>query len=442
MISATSKKKHLPVRVDPATSLKLKKAVEAIFVRSLRGKITFVMHKAYNVLLARAAEKGNNLDTYSVRLSDLGRDIELESKNMEFLKESLRRLNTVQVEWNVVRQGKDEWGVSTMLAGAKIVSGLLEYSFSPQIKGQLLDPKVYARIDLRLQTKFRSRHALALYEQCYRYKDNPSRLPWTTWRGLICDEEVAQYRDFKYFNRDVLKRALSEIEAVAEDIAVEPIIFREGGRVTDMQFRVTPKRQPLLALDEPNIFSTHLIDKMVALGVGQEDARRYLTDFEEHAIEAALDLVKKRINSKTLARVESPAAYFKRTLENDYAKATPKGLSETGKNSQHSELQRTREMIVSEYRISLAKEAAKLFAELSETKKTELLNEFEIEVLSENKVLVSQYKKHGITSPMVSSVLFGWIATKTWGEPRLEDALNFAMQSGLLQRGPAVSGKP
>ena len=139
--------------------LELKKAVEAIFIRPMQGsKITLVMRKAYNVLLQRAQEQGQEVVTYRVPLSEIIRDIHYDSHDYELLKQYLRRLNATQVEWDLLTEGgKKRWGVSTMLSEAEIVDRHLEFSFAPKIKKRLLDPAIYHRIDLRLQTRFRSK---------------------------------------------------------------------------------------------------------------------------------------------------------------------------------------------------------------------------------------------------------------------------------------------
>src|ERR1700737_141046 len=58
----------------------------------LKGIVTLAMHNTFNVLLARAVEQGREQELYSLRVSQLGSDLETDSKNTEFLKETVRRL--------------------------------------------------------------------------------------------------------------------------------------------------------------------------------------------------------------------------------------------------------------------------------------------------------------------------------------------------------------
>ena len=156
----------------------LAKPVEAIYIRPTKGIVTLAMHKTFNVLLARAVEQGRERELYSLRVSQLGSDLETDSKNTEFLKETVRRLQGLQVEWDYITdEGRRKWGVSSMIASAEMEEGgMIEYTFAKHLKDKLLNPEVYARLNLKIQNRFRSRHALALYEQCARYRDNPSSL--------------------------------------------------------------------------------------------------------------------------------------------------------------------------------------------------------------------------------------------------------------------------
>ena len=47
--------------------------------------------------------------------------------------------------------------------------GVCEYAYSPALAEKLHDPKVFALINLNIQRRFTSGHALALYENCYRF---------------------------------------------------------------------------------------------------------------------------------------------------------------------------------------------------------------------------------------------------------------------------------
>lgn len=342
------KKRDLPaviVQDVPARPQVLKKAVEAVYVKPLRGSITHTMHKAWNVLLARAAEQrkeggGGGGGVYSMPLRHLSKHLAFASRNMEHLKETLRRLIATQVEWDTLSpegehaESERKWGVSTMLAGVEIsASGVLEYSYAPQIEGRLLDPEVYVRLDLLIQNRFSSRAAQVLYEICMRYRTNPAQRTmvrhWTEWRDLLCGEPgkvVSAYPEWKYFNRDVLKPAIQEVNQVAEELQVQLILTKNGTRVDTLQFQLFPRQQRALPLDDGrDIFAPNeaLAARMARLGLGREDATEICVYHEEADIVAALSVTELRMRNAKLEPLRSPAAYFKMALEKHFAPPAP-----------------------------------------------------------------------------------------------------------------------
>ena len=60
-------------------------------------------------------------------------------------------------------------GRTTLLAQAKIKRGICTYAYSPEIRRRLHNPRMYARLSLRMQNKFESKHAQALWELCADY---------------------------------------------------------------------------------------------------------------------------------------------------------------------------------------------------------------------------------------------------------------------------------
>lgn len=423
----------------PTFPLELKKAVEAIFIRPMQGsKITLVMRKAYNVLLQRAQEQGHDIVTYRVPLSEIIRDINYDSNDYELLKQYLRRLNATQVEWDLLtEEGKKRWGVSTMLSEAEIVDRHLEYSFAPKIKKRLLDPAIYHRIDLRLQTRFRSSYALALFEACGRYIKNPSaltaKLPWTTWRAILCGEDSEHYSEFKYFNRDVLKRAITEVNAVS-DIQIELKVTKEGGRVTDLQFSVWPKKQQPLDLDNPNLLDSQLFQAVIKLGVSKADAASLFGQHEEADIAATLELVQKRVKRDGLAKIENPAAYFRNALSKGYAPrgvpALPPAPNEARPPSSSGEVMDRIRLEYAKARLATARQQFKLWPE---TKKVEMFSTFKNDNEATKNLDRSMITK-GLSSKVVETTFVAWLSEQLWPSPAESDLLNFGLESGIIRQ--------
>jgi len=100
-----------------------------------------------------------------------------------------------------------------------------------------------------------------------------------------------------------------------------------------------------------------------------------------------------------------------------------------------------RDALFSEYKPARAQEARRYFVELGQADKDQRLGDFQAEVLAANTVMGPTYKRHGLDSPTVASTFYSWLAQRTWGEPRLEDVLDFAVQSGLVEARTAGAAK-
>ena len=332
---ATKRAKKTDV-VSPS-SAELRKAVEAIAIQPKSGKITLLTRKLFNVLLAVAQQADESGDTYRALLSDIVANSAFDSNDTALVKEHLRRMVSVQVEWSTGTSSQKpgrKWGISTLIADAEILEDpttrrvWVEFSFAPKIKKKLLDPVQYARLSLQFQSQLRSSAGLALYEICVRYLTNPSHLTmretWEWWRPILSgtpDTEAGDEakREYKYFKRDYLRPAIAEVNAVT-NIFVELIEHREGRRVAEIQFRVTERKQPMLALDEhPNVFDSTLVDRMVKIGIPLKEAQTLYADSEENRIRAALQMTEQRMRSTSLPPVRSAPALFKDALKKGYA---------------------------------------------------------------------------------------------------------------------------
>ena len=118
-----------------ADKTQLKKHVGAIHTR---GKLSLLQRKVANVLLLNAYEDLLKQEMHSIRIKDLAEVIGFDSKNVEVLKEALRGLTDIKIEWNILdHEGEGEgWGRTSMLAGVTIVSrrGICRYSYYADLR--------------------------------------------------------------------------------------------------------------------------------------------------------------------------------------------------------------------------------------------------------------------------------------------------------------------
>jgi hypothetical protein len=448
---ATKRAKKTDV-VSPS-SAELRKAVEAIAIQPKSGKITLLTRKLFNVLLAVAQQADESGDTYRALLSDIVANSAFDSNDTALVKEHLRRMVSVQVEWSTGTSSQKpgrKWGISTLIADAEILEDpntrrvWVEFSFAPKIKKKLLDPVQYARLSLQFQSQLRSSAGLALYEICVRYLTNPSHLTmretWEWWRPILSgtpDTEAGDEakREYKYFKRDYLRPAIAEVNAVT-NIFVELVEHREGRRVAEIQFRVTERKQPMLALDEhPNVFDSTLVDRMVKIGIPLKDAQTLYADSEENRIRAALQMTEQRMRSTTLPPVRSAAALFKDALKKGYAPpldalppasngAAPRAAVTAAVNGADD----LKARLLSEFSAYRRKEARVLYDEQGEDEREVARQSFEEDVLPGlGAHMREDWRKRGLESKLGETSFFDWLARKTWGEPTDGDLLAFTL---------------
>ncbi|WP_250453802.1 replication initiation protein [Caballeronia sp. ATUFL_M2_KS44] len=447
---ATKRAKKTDV-VSPS-SAELRKAVEAIAIQPKSGKITLLTRKLFNVLLAVAQQADESGDTYRALLSDIVANSAFDSNDTALVKEHLRRMVSVQVEWSTGTSSQKpgrKWGISTLIADAEILEDpttrrvWVEFSFAPKIKKKLLDPVQYARLSLQFQSQLRSSAGLALYEICVRYLTNPSHLTmretWEWWRPILSgtpDTEAGDEakREYKYFKRDYLRPAIAEVNAVT-NIFVELVEHREGRRVAEIQFRVTERKQPMLALDEhPNVFDSTLVDRMVKIGIPLKEAQTLYADSEENRIRAALQMTEQRMRSTTLPPVRSAAALFKDALKKGYAppvEALPtaaNGAPARVGSAGASGADDLKARLLSEFSAYRRKEARALYDEQGEEERELARQSFEETVLPElGAHMRDDWRKRGLDSKLAETSFFDWLARKTWGEPTDGDLLSFTL---------------
>ena len=258
----------------------------------VQGKMTHLQRRAWNVLLANAYDELPNRDIHRVSVAELA-----PSNDSEHLKETLRALVDCTVEWNVLgKDKKQRWGVAALLASAEIENGICSYSFAAHLRYKLYNPRIYTKLNLRLQNQFTIRYALILWEVCFDYFDiarNQGETPFIpieTFRELM-GLDKNEYPVFKVLNRDVIKPAIEEINALTNFfIEIEP--KRIGRKIGELKFRITRLKELPTVQPTQEMFSFDIEDlppiaiKLVQAGVSRKEALR-IANQEWDAVDAA-----------------------------------------------------------------------------------------------------------------------------------------------------------
>jgi hypothetical protein len=312
----------------------------------ISGNVTLLQRRAWNVLLANAYDELPTHEKHAIRVVDLVRILEFDSKNDAYVKGALEALIGCKVKWNLLnKDGSEVWGVAALLAEAEIENGVCTYAYGPTFRKRLHNPRIYARISLSLQNQFDSKHALTLWELCVDYLGAGREhgempfIPLEEFRELMGLQE-GQYQRFKDVSNHVIKSALVEINRVS-DLRVTVDYQRQGRKVVALKFKI--RRVPLLPVARqaelfPDLEDMPAVVKLLtdaglamqdALGVWQEgfdyvdpDKRPAVGDDPESAflsyVREKIHLLHQRRESGKLAH---PTGFLIQAIRKNYGNA-------------------------------------------------------------------------------------------------------------------------
>ncbi|MEL6957358.1 MAG: replication initiation protein [Pseudomonadota bacterium] len=270
----------------------VKKHVAAIHVS---GKLTLLQRKLSNVLLLNAYDTLTTQATHAMDARTLCMMVGYNSNDMDSLKASLRGLAETVAEWDMLdANGQQEWGVSSLLSYAKLKGGVCEYAYSPALAEKLNDPKVFALINLNIQRRFTSGHALALYENCYRFVRTGSTGWWSLelFRRLMGVGDSTYYETFKHLNAKIIKPAVAEVNKTS-NIIVTPEIKKRGRAMSDIRFLI--KENPQLAIldldDGEGARNAPVYDRLRDMGVSDRLALQWMREHGEDYVAEKLAYV-------------------------------------------------------------------------------------------------------------------------------------------------------
>lgn len=304
----------------------LRKPVFSLALVPQNSKITALGRRTWNVLLHLAQSQGLEQETFRAALTDIVRGLDYNSGDMKIIKTHLRSMVSTLVEWQSPTSGEwQTWDVCGMLSHARLSKErgqvFVEWSYAVNMRHELLDPEIFAKLSLDVISQLGSHPAVALYEICSRYigVGQTARKAWSWWRPVLLgrpDDERLQKLEYRIFKRDTLRPAIAEINAVA-DIEIEMLEFKSGRFVSDLQFTVRKKPQKTLALQQRSAaepVDVAVLASAQRLGIDHARVERLIDEFGEAAVTTGLEAVEKRAASAFPEPLRDPLRYLKSVL--------------------------------------------------------------------------------------------------------------------------------
>jgi len=221
----------------------------------ISNKISTVQRKSYNYMLkiAKNELKNNaNIRKFTITADELLLFFNFGDKHHNYLEKELDKLRKIDVKYNIL--GKDnkrkKWGSFALIAGYQYERGVIEYSFPHQIEEMILNPKIFAKINLVTIKGLKSKYSIALYELAEDYINvQIPKISIVNFKELMGLEEN-QYPNIKDLKRRVISVAIDEInqsDNISFTLSYE--LLKTGRKITHIKF-TTHKKEDILQLKD------------------------------------------------------------------------------------------------------------------------------------------------------------------------------------------------
>jgi len=420
------------------------------------NQISLLQRKIWNVLLANAFDDLLSKEEYSIKIKDLAEILKFDSNDIELVKEAVTKMQKVLVQWNVLEKDDEAWISSQFLGEVNITkqSGVIFYTWGKYLREKLYNPTMYAKISLAVQSKFRSKYALILYELCLDYfikKQGKGETPWINiedFKKLMGVENDKYYSNFKYLNRKVLKVALNEVNEES-DIFIKVSRRMESRKVVALKFHIAPTprsnnlltrlikapKQGELSFKPEDEEKKELYERMTrAFTLSDRQAQEILStmhDFEE--VKEILDMVERRIKRNEIMNI---GAYTYKALKDQYQPrksiiAIEREQEAEARVNEEKRKAKEKEIInglTEEYEGYKIKTTKEYISGLSKEDQEVIKKKFE-ESLDD--FLKNKYRESGLESPIISASYIKFLSTKYLKNEML-DFHSFAQERGFL----------
>ena len=392
----------------------------------IQGNITHLQRRAWNVLLANAYDELPNKEMHRVSVVELAEKLGFNSRNQDHLKDMLKALTECLVEWNTLGKDKKQvWGVAALLASAEIEKGICTYAFAPHLRLKLYNPRVYAKLNLRLQNRFTDRHALILWELCFDYFDTARDhgetpfIPLEKFRELMGVEDDV-YPAFKTLNQCVIKLAIKEINALT-NFFVEVEQKRKGRKIAFLKFKISRLREisPVEPTQEslfPDIEDLPAVaNTLVQAGVARREALK-IADQEWDAVDAA-DLkpegyrdfeayIEEKIGlAKQATGVKKIGGFIVQAVRENYQDPLFQAQLEERKQREQDGMLDALESEMTEKRNALLRQAVRTNPELLEQASAKIRAHIVRERLKNYDSIQEAYRKGGMVTAEINAIL-------------------------------------
>lgn len=330
--------------------------------------LSLLQRKVSNALLYHAYGELMQKEEHEISVKQLCRLIGYNGNNHAVIKEALKALISTVIEWNLINDvtGQENWTASSILASVSLEGPQCYFAYSPRMKQLLHSPSMFGKIDLVIQSKFRSSYGLALYENCIRYRG----LPHTKWFDMELFKKLmgvpeGMYDVFRDFKRRVLDKAIDEVNTYS-DLVIACELGKEGRKVVKVRFKLKERAKKtrlgnataVPRLEAPQ--SDLAAQLNTEFGLSPEQIEQVLAAYDAKFIQDKVAVIKAS-KPYQAGKVENLTGYLISALKNNYQ--PPKRMKSADNVVNIVDARTEFEMVEIKRRIEEVREAYQLYRE-------------------------------------------------------------------------------
>lgn len=310
-------------------SEELRKPHEMIVMMPRSGRITLTGRRVYNALLHQSQAQMMAMKDmpsadflFRAPLVSLLRATGSSGEQRTAAKKYLKEMRGLEVDWESTAAGDGmKWKGFSMLAEVILEErngeNWVSWSYPPTLMSALREPTRWAKLDLEVLGKLGTYTALALYEICARYRDNPSgvtsRKPVSWWADALSNTPPGtDRREWRKFKNEKLKAAIAEVNRETE-IDVELIEHKQGRAVEEAQFAVRKKHRTPHPVKSA-VVDLELIQQALQLGIREIKLDPLIQEFGDDAVRSALSHLESRTANRQFRPIENTYSYLRTVL--------------------------------------------------------------------------------------------------------------------------------
>lgn len=287
------------------------------------ASLNSTQRKVMNIFLENALRDSFESKIHKISLMRLLRDLgwSSNSKVTELLKNDLKELAKIQIEWNILNADrKNKWIAMQLLAEVGLENGEITYAYPPTLKELLFNPNIYAKLDLDIQKLLGTRYSVALWELLsgeFSIKQQTNvKTSWIKYENLLkifgLSKSVYESRYADFINK-VLEPAIKDV-SLKSNFQVSFDVNKEARKIAHIMF-FAQKKEGEIEREIPaitNFRAEELKARLESLGFSSRFINTITSKYSGDQIEIAIDTFKNQLKK---GRINYPTTFFKKSLE-------------------------------------------------------------------------------------------------------------------------------